>query len=299
MPPSGQHHRRSYSNFTELAHMNKNNGAGPSSGLNNVATAVAVSTASANSSGGSGKLKEKSSSNSFLNALFGNVADKSAAGKITSSNGAVASATLDQLTYRHHHPRSSHYPHYQLNLNDTFMSLDNTYIAEQLTYIDKCLFERVNAHICLGAVWGTRHQKQHAVKQPVVTVVNNASTDSTPVVTTSQQIDKFAANNACTDQFNCVSFVVQTTILERIDLRPAERARIVKKWIEIAQECRKYKNFSALNAIVQGLNTQCVSRLEKTWAEVPSEARAQFNELTEMFSQDHNQRIFRDILMKV
>jgi hypothetical protein len=185
------------------------------------------------------------------------------------------------------------------------MSLDNSYIAEQLTHIDKCLFQQVSPHHCLGAVWGTRHQKKNNQNVQPIIMNNKKESESSSSLEANKNnqpaavMDKFAPIRAFIDQFNCVSFVVQATILENLGLKPAERARIIRKWIEIAQECRKYKNFSALNAIVQGLNTQCASRLEKTWNEVPGEIKAQFNELTEMFSQDQNQRIFREILMKV
>jgi hypothetical protein len=258
-----------------------------------------------------------------MNALFGG--GSTGAEKSSSNSHINATTALETLNnYRaapHNHRLPPHYPsHYQLNPTDSFMSLDNNYIAEQLTYIDKCLFQEVSAHHCLGAVWGQRHQKKNNQSVPPVIMSNSRvtvtseSSAGTPLTTSSLNnetsvsasppppttiIDKFASIRAFIDQFNCVSFVVQATILERIGLKPVERARIVRKWIEIAQECRKYKNFSALNAIVQGLNTQCVSRLEKTWNEVPGEAKAQFNELTEMFSQDQNQRIFREILMKV
>ena len=188
----------------------------------------------------------------------------------------------------------------------TFMLIDSNYFAQQLTYIDKCLFQNVVAHHCLGSVWSTRYQKTTANNKittatslisnnsdlngnylnggdsslllssrtsmstsPTNTNTNttnmSASVNSTPVLS-----DKFASIRSFIDQFNCVTFVVQATILDRVDLKPHERAKIIKKWIEIAQECRKYKNFSSLNAIVQGLNLQCVSRLEKTWNEIPS-----------------------------
>lgn len=171
------------------------------------------------------------------------------------------------------------------NLDDsTFMLIDSNYFAQQLTYIDKCLFQNVCAHHCLGSVWSTRYQK--TVKNITPNLVSNNSdlngnyingggdalllpkTSSNSNLLTPTLSDKFASIRSFIDQFNCVSFVVQGTILDKIDLRPSERAKIIKKWIEIAQECRIYKNFSSLNAIVQGLNTQCVSRLEKTWNEV-------------------------------
>jgi hypothetical protein len=38
--------------------------------------------------------------------------------------------------------------------------------------------------------------------------------------------------------------------------------------------------------------------LEKTWSEVPAESKAHFDDLTEIFSQEQNQKIFREILIK-
>jgi hypothetical protein len=142
-----------------------------------------------------------------------------------------------------------------------FMSIDSNYFAEQLTYIDKCLFQKICAHLCLGGVWSTRYQKNKSYGSAAAT----DPTKSTPILS-----DKFATIGAFIDQFNIVSFIVQATVLESVDLKPHERAKIIRKWIDIAQVCRNYKNFSSLNAIVQGLNTQCVSRLEKTWNEVSS-----------------------------
>jgi ral guanine nucleotide dissociation stimulator-like 1 len=159
------------------------------------------------------------------------------------------------------------------------MLVDSQYIAEQLTYLDKCLFQNIYAHHCLASVWGTRYQKT-ASKQQSVNATTTTTTDSSNLTqsTTSSTTaasysmptlsDKFASMRAFIDQFNRVSFVVQGTVLEKIDLRPVDRAKIINKWIDIALECRKLKNFSSLNAIVQGLNTQCVSRLLKTWNEV-------------------------------
>lgn len=157
---------------------------------------------------------------------------------------------------------------FSIKLEDKFMSIDSNYLAEQLTYLDKCIFQRVCAHQCLGSVWGTRYQKtpkQQQQQQNQNLVTSTHSNTLTPTLS-----DKFATIRSFIDQFNRVSFIVQSTILDKVDIKPTERGKIIKKWIEVAQACRRFKNFSSLNAIVQGLNTQCVSRLEKTWNEVPS-----------------------------
>ena len=175
--------------------------------------------------------------------------------------------------------------------DSTFMLVDSNYVAQQLTYIDKCLFQNICAHHCLGSVWSTRYQKtvKNSTPNTATSLISNNSdlngnylngggdalllsriSPANSNMSTPTLSDKFAHIRSFIDQFNCVSFVVQGTILDTVDLKPFERAKIIKKWIEIAQECRVYKNFSSLNAIVQGLNTQCVSRLEKTWSEVPA-----------------------------
>lgn len=184
----------------------------------------------------------------------------------------------------------------------TFMQIDSQYLAEQLTYIDKCLFPKVCAHLCLGGVWSTRYRKN--ASELVDTANNRTSTGANSPTTVSVNSnnstpmlnDKFASIGAFIDQFNCVSFVVQATVLENSDLKASDRAKVIRKWIEVAMACRNYKNLSSLNAIVQGLNTQCVSRLSKTWNEIPSEIKIQFDMLTQMFSEDGNQKEFRSIL---
>jgi hypothetical protein len=163
-----------------------------------------------------------------------------------------------------------------VNTNDDFMSIDSIYFAEQLTFIDKSLFQKVFAHHYLGSIWSTRNKKvaKHTLSSSISIPLNSSghNLDTTPIITTTIPVisDKFASDRAFIDQFNCVSFVVQAKVLDKPELRPIERAKIIKKWIEIAQACKKYKNFNSLNAIVQGLNTKCVSRLTKTWNEVPA-----------------------------
>ena len=144
---------------------------------------------------------------------------------------------LDQLDGTSNKPIYKPRP---IELTTKFQDIDEIYFAEQLTYIDKELFKKVIPHHCLGPIWSSRIKKQ----------------------------SNFETISAFIDQFNVITFIVQGTVLENSNQTPYQRAKIIEKWIRIALCCRNYKNFSSLNAIVQGLDTECVMRLERTWNEV-------------------------------
>ncbi|RNA37817.1 ral guanine nucleotide dissociation stimulator [Brachionus plicatilis] len=176
-----------------------------------------------------------------------------------------------------------------LNVDEDFLSVDSKYFAEQLTFLDKIYFQKLCAHHCLGSVWGTRYQKSSKM-----TLSNNS--DNLLAMPLS---DKFADSALSIKQFNLVTDYIQSSILQDVELKPAQRAKIVRKWIEIARHCRKLKNFNSLNAIVLSLNGPYVSRLEKCWAEVPAEEKREFDKLSEIFSQEKNQQMLRDILIRL
>ncbi|KAJ8311804.1 hypothetical protein KUTeg_010641 [Tegillarca granosa] len=155
-----------------------------------------------------------------------------------------------------------------------FTDISNQTFAEQLTYRDAELFRRVVPNDCLGAVWARRDRKLGKQGKVAGSVL------------------------ATIDQFNRVSLRVIATILKSSDLKSAQRAKIVQKWIDIAQELRHFKNFSSLKAIVSGLQAQSVYRLRRTWANLPKESIALFQELSEIFSNENNQIASRELLMK-
>lgn len=156
-----------------------------------------------------------------------------------------------------------------------FGDIRNTTVAEQLTYRDAELFKKVVPHQCLGAVWARRARKEGKGNTVAGTVL------------------------ATIAQFNRVSLRVIATILRNTDLKTTQRAKIIQKWIEIAQELRNLKSFSSLKAIISGLQANSVYRLRKTWAVVPKETLARFEELSDIFSNENNQIASRNLLMKV
>lgn len=70
------------------------------------------------------------------------------------------------------------------------------------------LFKAVIAHQCLGSVWSRRRDRGRGDAATVAATV---------------------------EQFNAVSFRVQSTILVDTELKPSQRAKLITKWIDIAQ----------------------------------------------------------------
>ncbi|XP_076041612.1 ral guanine nucleotide dissociation stimulator-like isoform X2 [Oratosquilla oratoria] len=152
-----------------------------------------------------------------------------------------------------------------------FLDIPEKTFAMQLTRMDTVLFKRVVAHQCLGSVWSRRDRGRG---------------------------DQSSTVTATVDQFNAVSFRVQSTVLVDTQLRPVQRARLVSKWIDTAQELRLLKNFSSLKAIISGLQSNPIYRLKKTWAAVAKEKMELYEELARIFSEDNNQLNQRELLMK-
>nr|XP_053641691.1 ral guanine nucleotide dissociation stimulator-like 1 isoform X2 [Cherax quadricarinatus] len=152
-----------------------------------------------------------------------------------------------------------------------FLDIPESTFAQQLTRMDTVLFKGVIAHQCLGSVWSRRDRGRG---------------------------DTAATVTATVDQFNAVSFRVQSTILVDTELKPSQRARLIVKWIDIAQELRMHKNFSSLKAIISGLQSNPIYRLKKTWGAVIKDKAELYEELARIFSEENNQLNQRELLMK-
>ncbi|KAG8186600.1 hypothetical protein JTE90_019922 [Oedothorax gibbosus] len=145
--------------------------------------------------------------------------------------------------------------------------------ALQLTYTDNELFKKLIPYHCLGSAWSRRDKvRGWNVSPSTVTATIN--------------------------QFNAVSLRVISTILYDSLLKATMRARIVTKWINIAQELRLLKNFSSLKAITAALQSNSIHRLNKVWLSVPREKIEIFSELAKIFSEENNQTNCRELLIK-
>uniref|UniRef100_A0ABM5F6I9 Ral guanine nucleotide dissociation stimulator isoform X5 n=1 Tax=Pogona vitticeps TaxID=103695 RepID=A0ABM5F6I9_9SAUR len=153
-----------------------------------------------------------------------------------------------------------------------FLSFSLEMVAEQFTLMDAELFKKVVPYHCLGCIWSQRDKKGKEHLAPTI--------------------------RATVSQFNSVTNCVIATCLGDKTLKPQQRAKVVERWIEVARECRILKNFSSLRAILSALQCNAVHRLKKTWDEVSRESFRTFQELSEIFSDENNHSLSRELLIK-
>uniref|UniRef100_A0A3Q2FYU8 Ral guanine nucleotide dissociation stimulator-like 1 n=1 Tax=Cyprinodon variegatus TaxID=28743 RepID=A0A3Q2FYU8_CYPVA len=158
----------------------------------------------------------------------------------------------------------------EIEVQEDFLSFDADLVAEQLTYMDALLFKKVVPHHCLGSIWSHRDKKDNKHSAPTI--------------------------RATITQFNAVAACVVNTVLKHRQLRPHVRAKVIQRWIDIAQECRIRKNFSSLRAIVSALQSNPLYRLKKVWA--CKLLMQTFEELSDIFSDHNNYLTSRELLMR-
>ncbi|XP_077003650.1 ral guanine nucleotide dissociation stimulator isoform X2 [Tamandua tetradactyla] len=145
-------------------------------------------------------------------------------------------------------------------------------VAEQFTLMDAELFKKVVPYHCLGSIWSQRDKKGKEHLAPTI--------------------------RATVTQFNRVANCVITTCLGDRSTKALDRARVVEHWIEVARECRILKNFSSLYAVLSALQSNSIHRLKKTWEEVSRESFRHFQKLSEIFSDENNYSLSRELLIK-
>ncbi|EMP37257.1 hypothetical protein UY3_05571 [Chelonia mydas] len=115
-------------------------------------------------------------------------------------------------------------------------------VAEQITLMDIELFMQVRPFHCLGCVWSQRDRKAGEGAAPSV--------------------------RATVAQFNAVTGCVVASVLGDVQLRAPQRARLLEKWVAIAQHCYFLRNFSSLRAVISALQPSPGRRLKRPWAAV-------------------------------
>ncbi|XP_037375407.2 ral guanine nucleotide dissociation stimulator-like 2 isoform X2 [Talpa occidentalis] len=158
------------------------------------------------------------------------------------------------------------------------------HLAEQLTLLDAELFLNLVPSQCLGGLWGHRDRPGHSHLCPSV--------------------------RATITQFNKVAGAVVSSVLGATPtgegpgevtirpLRPPQRARLLEKWIRVAEECRLLRNFSSVYAVVSALQSSPIHRLRAAWGEAARDSLRVFSSLCQIFSEEDNYSQSRELLLQ-
>lgn len=73
-----------------------------------------------------------------------------------------------------------------------------------------------------------------------------------------------------------------------------KRVQLLKKFIKIAAHCKAQRNLNSAFAIIMGLNTAAVSRLNQTWEKCPGKFKKLFSELELITDPSLNHKAYRE-----
>ncbi|XP_053457986.1 ral guanine nucleotide dissociation stimulator-like 2 isoform X2 [Nycticebus coucang] len=77
-----------------------------------------------------------------------------------------------------------------------------------------------------------------------------------------------------------------------------KRARLLEKWIRVAEECRLLRNFSSVYAVVSALQSSPIHRLRAAWGEATRDSLRVFSSLCQIFSEEDNYSQSRELLLQ-
>ncbi|KAI7799234.1 putative rap guanine nucleotide exchange factor 5, partial [Triplophysa rosa] len=94
---------------------------------------------------------------------------------------------------------------------------------------------------------------------------------------------------------------VQQWVMSEVLLCPSlgKRVQLLKKFIKIAAHCKAQRNLNCSFAVIMGLNTASVSRLNQTWEKVPGKFKKLLSELELLTDPSMNHKAYRDAFKKM
>ncbi|XP_058423094.1 ral guanine nucleotide dissociation stimulator-like isoform X2 [Diceros bicornis minor] len=136
----------------------------------------------------------------------------------------------------------------QLTVMDVIVEVDTnrTCCTEWLCRLHEELFRKVVPSECLGSTWGKRNKPGHEHLGHTV--------------------------RATIDHFRRVASLVITTCLGDPSMTAQDRARVVERWIQVAQECKILKNFSSPRTVTSALQKTSICHLKNTQGKFPGRA---------------------------
>lgn len=155
-------------------------------------------------------------------------------------------------------------------LKHQFLDFHPTEVARQLTLIEHQRYRDIPRSEFVKQGWNK---------------VNKEGTSRSPHI------------SAAIKKFNEISYWVAAEIVFCANSK--QRVTTVKRFIQIANKCLSFNNFSSVMEIIAGLHMSSIQRLKKTWKALSSKYTAIFEEITQFIATEGNYRNYRNALSKV
>lgn len=139
-------------------------------------------------------------------------------------------------------------------------------LARQLTLREFDLYCKISKLASIHKVWG----KKSGLNESIENITN--------FIKASNQLTNFVAY----------------MILRKEDTR--KRVPVIKFFVQVAEKCRAYNNFSSMTAIISALFSSPIHRLKKTWALVSRETMSLLQNMNKLMNSSRNFNEYRDML---
>lgn len=146
------------------------------------------------------------------------------------------------------------------------LDIDYIELARQLTLKEFKLYSKITKYECLTKVWG----KKSGLNEDIQTI--------TDFIKTSNQLTNFVAY----------------MILRKQDVR--KRVHVITYFVQVADKCKQYNNFSSMTAIISALYSSPIHRLNRTWKHIPAEALTNLRNMNKLMNSSRNFNEYRDVL---
>ncbi|PWY88975.1 Ras1 guanine nucleotide exchange factor [Aspergillus heteromorphus CBS 117.55] len=149
-----------------------------------------------------------------------------------------------------------------------FLDIDPTEFARQLTIIESRLYSKIRPTECLNKTW----QKKVGPDEP------EPATNVKALILHSNQLTNWVAE----------------MILTQSDVK--KRVVVIKHFVNVADKCRVFNNYSTLTSIISALGTAPIHRLGRTWAQVSGRTSTILEQMRRLMASTKNFGEYRETL---
>lgn len=178
------------------------------------------------------------------------------------SNEEVVKEPAPQLTGKAPAPLTKGFSLRKIKLVD----IEYIELARQLTLKEFDLFRKITKLACIHKVWG----KKSGVAESIMDISN--------FIKASNQLTNFVAY----------------MIVRKDDQR--KRVQVIRYFVNVAEKCHQYNNYSSMTAIISALYSSPIHRLKKTWSLVSRDTLSKLQNMNKLMNSSRNFNEYRDML---